>query len=267
MTFGFRDLTEDEIEFVAGGIVVNGSRIRPPNRRPPVGDIGPIGFSGGWNWRSGEASRQEQIEREQENEEQEGEEIVVDGSRLVTIQIPPELLAKLELPSRTEPSYDGAVLAVIGDTCPTARAEAQEAINALLAGSSTMRDVIDAAIKDGQRLLLVKDMDGAFYNVTDNMVIWDPFAAFEGVNSNGTTWYHPPALALAHELLHFAMPNATEAEVIQMTNFVAAQMNQHFGTSFSTNRDQHHSVTSFLVNDAMAPYSTKFVLKRPGCGR
>lgn len=73
MTFGFRELSEKELDFVAGGtIVVTGTRTPTTPYAAGIGQIGGMG-----SWRSGDASAREDAEEQAREESEEEEEIVV----------------------------------------------------------------------------------------------------------------------------------------------------------------------------------------------
>jgi hypothetical protein len=186
-----------------------------------------------------------------------GGDIVVVGEQ----PLPPEI----QLRPDPDLENDGDIV-VVGDQCPTARIEAAQALSQLAQGSPIMRAIIESAGEHYVVLDLLRTAESAYFNSGTMQISWDPFLAFEFENTDGSRGYIAPALALAHELLHWAMPGASELQVIAMANLVAAQLNQFYGTNFATNRDQHGGYNgSFLVTDTMAPSHDSFTLSRPGC--
>lgn len=197
----------------------------------------------------------------QEGSNADGEDIVV-----VANLPPPSTAVNLPLPADPDPNIDDEII-VFGDTCPTARDAYQTAIATLLSASPTMASVIQAAGEHSISVNLIRadnsGMNFIHFNRGTMQVSWDPFSAVSGFNRDGATWAIPPVLTLAHELLHWAMPDATEQQVIDMSNRIASELNHFYNVDwYSTIRD-NHSGSLYIVGH---PNSPTFSLVRPGCG-
>lgn len=202
------------------------------------------------------------------------EEIVVTGRTITMIPNPALLLPPITytMPEDPDPNTGGQ-FQVLGDDCPTARNELQEALSTLRIGSPTAAAIIAAAEQSYMRIELTRSATPADaviqYNDGSKTVSWDPFVAVGGVNSNGTTYSISPTMALAHELVHWSIPGAgdSEATVMRLANEIAREMNAYYGTgTFDTSRDVYGSTSKIFVKDANND-DRKWNLgdTRPGC--
>lgn len=178
-------------------------------------------------------------------------EIVVTGRRITSAPVPgftgPIII---DLPPDPDPEQPDDFDVI--DGCTTMRNELNEALNNLQAGSSAAAAIIAAARQSGLDIKLIREDTTSArdsYNSSTGVLSWDPFSAAYGQNYNGSTYTLTPTMSLAHELIHWANPNLTEIEVIAVSNEIAKQMNQTFGTTYDTSRDRHYGEGRFNVND------------------
>jgi hypothetical protein len=181
-------------------------------------------------------------------------------------------------PSGTETGGDGPALDLKGRDCAAEKSAAQDALNELYRGSATAKGLIDTAKAKYVGLELIKTdvsvVGGTPHNRFDweftNNIQWDPFVAIKGVNSNGSTYYVSPIMALAHELVHAAhvneaewQGNDSEAKVMVVTNKIAKEVNLSTGSGYDTSRDNHSRASEYYVSSIRG--STIQALTRPGC--
>lgn len=196
------------------------------------------------------------------------EEIVVTGRRIQMYapsspSAPPIIF---DLPPDTDPA--AGQFQVMGDPCPTARSELNEALDNLAAGSTIAAAMIQAAKESFVRIDLIRTdatsgVRDDVYDPNTKTIHWDPFSASSGQNSNGSFYYESPTMALMHEVAHWANPNASEADIMRFTNEIARQMNATLGTNYGTNRDIHAG-SYFIVDDTDSAYFDLGKV-RPGC--
>jgi len=177
--------------------------------------------------------------------------IIVIGTRITSAPVPGFASpVTIDLPSDPSPQAQGAFN--VGGGCNTSQGELSEALYNLSTGSAAARAIVDAARESSLTINLIRedttsDRDG--YSTNTHILSWDAFSATYGQNYDGSAYTESPTMSLAHELVHWANPNLTEVEVIAVTNEIAKQMNQSFGTDYETHRDNHTGLGRTNVND------------------
>jgi hypothetical protein len=211
--------------------------------------------------------------------------IVVIGRRKIDRNVLHQLEQAKRSPQNNLPPYappdvaDGDQIVVEGKRpkvediadCPIRTQAGEASLDFLYDNSATAKALIDKITASGTKIVTV-DSDGSgtgarpLYDPDTNTILYDPFLAIPGTNSNNTTYTEAPVMVLAHEIVHAANPGlkGVEAEKLAMeiANKIAAELNAKTGKNFSTNRDTHKSGDPFSVG---SPFSIFVSIVKPGC--
>lgn len=199
--------------------------------------------------------------------------IIVDGQRIDPDTIAPEEFVELLT------DENGPVIVVTGSTasisissetgCPIEMSAAEQALNYLEQHSEGARILIALAESGGVQIETV--INDTYANLASNTVYFDPFMAATGMNSDGSTWFASPVVALAHELVHAVFgdnpafnvnPADREAIAIQIENIILAQLESATGTELGSQRDTHNGTGTYVTS---SPLSVVYSIARPGC--
>ena len=160
------------------------------------------------------------------------------------------------------------------DACPVEQAAANTSLSLLYIHSPTARALIDTMGANGTALNLISASlydfgPQARFDHINNQITWDPFWAFGGVNTNGSSYTIAPIMVLAHELVHAGHAGdpayqlaSSETLVMQIANQIPAELNAATGSNYNTTRDSHVRTEQYRTT---SPTSIVYSLARPGC--
>lgn len=157
--------------------------------------------------------------------------------------------------------------------CRTDAQTRQEAEDFLMANSPTARDLINTIRNQGTQIEVMDSRvteNSGSYNHIENVIRWDPFLMFDGVNANGSPYTISPIMALAHEIAHASERNNplgySESYAMLTANQIARELNSALNRSYDDSRNEHQADRSYFVSSPYANVPAQdYRSDRPQC--